>query len=763
MEILKKRRGLITAGGLIALAAALAVIAIALISRQTIFSPGKLNTQASGEPVGGVLAHADLSGQCSACHAPPLSSETMAQRCLSCHTNVKDELENPHELHRRLLPVDEPPTCVASCHTEHKGPNAPLSLVTEKHFTREELGYSLEGHGKKDDGSPIACVDCHPDTLDKFEVSTCNSCHQEREPEFTQPHVDSFGPKCLECHDGKDTYGKAFDHNLMSFPLQGKHTSPACSDCHERARTIPELKAAPQSCNSCHEKDDKHKGTGGQECQTCHTDNGWKEVTYDHELANFTLVGKKATTACSSCHAENKFNSAPTTCNACHQKDDKHEGSGGQACETCHVEEDWKEVTYDHELANFTLVGKKASTTCFTCHAENKFNDTPTSCNACHEKDDKHEGTAGQDCATCHVEKGWREFSYDHGLTKYPLTGGHIGAACSTCHAGNKFDNTPRDCYSCHEKDDAHKGSGGQDCASCHSTANWKEGWKLATFDHDLTKYPLEGKHAGQTCTSCHADNRFKDTPTSCTACHQKDDKHEGTGGQACVTCHVEKDWKMVSYNHELTGYPLTGKHTTPACASCHTDNKFSDTPTTCNACHQKDDKHQGSGGQGCATCHNENGWKLVTYDHNLTKYPLTGKHTAAACASCHTNVSFNNTPQSCNSCHQKDDRHKGTFGQDCARCHSTTGWPGATMDHAIIGAPLMGTHANLPCSSCHGANVPIGSMQNCAACHQSKDVHLGTLGRGCASCHNSTDWKQATVDHSLTAFPLTGKHTGQA
>jgi hypothetical protein len=47
----------------------------------------------------------------------------------------------------------------------------------------------------------------------------------------------------------------------------------------------------------------------------------------------------------------------------------------------------------------------------------------------------------------------------------------------------------------------------------------------------------------------------------------------------------------------------------------------------------------------------------------------------------------------------------------------------------------------------------------DCSACHADDDPHDGRLGQGCEACHTPADWDEATIDHSLTAFPLTGAH----
>ncbi len=81
-------------------------------------------------------------------------------------------------------------------------------------------------------------------------------------------------------------------------------------------------------------------------------------------------------------------------------------------------------------------------------------------------------------------------------------------------------------------------------------------------------------------CNDCHkADKKYREAPSYCNECHKKDDKHKGGLGTDCAKCHVEKDWKTVSFDHDKTKFKLLGKHIDVKCDKCHIDNKFKDTP----------------------------------------------------------------------------------------------------------------------------------------------------------------------------------------
>lgn len=82
---------------------------------------------------------------------------------------------------------------------------------------------------------------------------------------------------------------------------------------------------------------------------------------------------------------------------------------------------------------------------------------------------------------------------------------------------------------------------------------------------------------------------------------------------------------------------------------------------------HRKDDVHQGSLGAKCADCHTENDWKEAKFDHEKTRFPLTGKHVDTKCVDCHKKgADYKDAPRTCIGCHKEDDDsskgHKGLY-----------------------------------------------------------------------------------------------------
>ncbi len=144
-------------------------------------------------------------------------------------------------------------------------------------------------------------------------------------------------------------------------------------------------------------------------------------------------------------------------------------------------------------------------------------------------------------------------------------------------------------------------------------------------------------------------------------------------------------------------------------------------TPQDCYGCHAKDDAHKGQFGNGCGTCHTTSGWLPASFDHSLTKFPLTGAHTKLSCSQCHTNAVFTTLSTACSSCHPDPSFHAGLFaGMTCDQCHTTTAWSPATfnLSHpASCGEVSCIDHERAICRDCHTVNL---STATCLKCHDS-------------------------------------------
>ncbi len=626
------------------------------------------------------------------------------------------------------------------------------------------------------------CEYCHTAPWDSITMADrCMACHTDiaaQLPDVTKLHgvMLQFNKSltCRNCHP--EHRGAAasltmmdsslFPHNAEGFSLNGHQQNVngeafTCGACHSTDIS----KFDPAVCQTCHNQIDTafmqtHIQAYGAICLNCHDGvDRFGRKNFDHSKFAFQLIGKHAAVDCAKCHAGAQtlqtFSSAPTDCFSCHQKDDPHAGRFGTNCGSCHTPDGWKPANFNHDLAAFKLTGLHVQVQCEKCHVNGVLNGAPTDCFSCHQKDDKHGGQFGADCATCHTTDGWDKANVDHSKFAFPLVGKHLTVACEQCHANAVFKGTPKDCYSCHKQNDPHNGQLGTDCGSCHIP----DGWKPARFDHNLAAFKLTGQHVNVACTQCHVNDLFKSTPTDCVACHKKDDQHNGQFGTSCGTCHNTNSWKDVTFDHNLAAFKLTGAHVNVACASCHVNGVFKGTPQDCYSCHKQNDHHNGQFGTNCGACHDTSSWANATFDHNLAAFKLTGAHVNVACSSCHVNGVFKGTPKDCYSCHKQNDHHNSQLGANCGACHSTSAWKPASFDHNLAAFKLTGVHVNVACSSCHINGVFKGTPQDCYSCHKQNDHHNGSFGTNCGSCHSTSTWSGATFNHNTTGFPLTGGH----
>jgi hypothetical protein len=751
------RLGCLTATGVMAAVMTILIIAgFALASGGTLFSPGALNAQTGtplggtgssnareGAPLGGISSHAEIAGQCNLCHTPFWSIETMADKCVTCHTDVKMQWQDPTTLHGTLR-QNNPNLACRDCHPDHRGSDSPLIDLTKASFPHTSFGFRLTAHQIKSDGSSFSCNNCHSKVYTSFDQNVCITCHYQMNATFLSSHVLDLGTDCLACHDGVDSYGHNFNHNDVAFQLTGVHAQVGCAKCHVNTRTMAVLKATPQNCDSCHTVNDVHQGRLGSDCISCHTTIGWTPATYDHNLSIFKLTGTHKNVACADCHVNQVLQGTPTDCNSCHASKDVHASRLGTDCGSCHTTDGWTPATYNHDLSAFKLTGQHISVACSDCHVNNVLQGTPTNCYTCHAQKDSHQGALGKDCGTCHNTAAWNPAFYDHNLSTFKLTGQHTTTSCLSCHANNIFKGTPSDCNSCHAAKDIHSGNLGKNCGSCHSTTVWKP----ANFDHNLATFKLTGQHVTTGCTSCHPNNVFWGSPTDCFSCHASKDAHSGQLGSNCGQCHSTSAWQPATFDHNSSSFKLTGKHASVACTSCHVNNVFKGTPTNCSGCHATKDPHSGQFGNNCGSCHSTNGWLPATFDHNLSSFKLTGAHVNVNCDQCHTDGNYSGISSNCVACHAEPAGH---FGSNCVQCHTTNNW-NASYSHTSFA--LTGAHSSLGCSQCHANGSYTGLSATCASCHAEPSGHFGS---DCASCHTTNNWN-ASYSHS--GFPLTGAHS---
>lgn len=452
------RLGCFTGTGLLAaLLTTIIIVGYDYARGGSMFSPGPLSTH-SDEVLGGVRSHAEIGGNCDACHTAPWEGDIMADRCANCHASIAEQMRDVASMHGSIA-HNNPELSCRHCHPEHRGPDAKLTELNDEAFPHEVVGFSLNGHQLTAARVPFACADCHADDITEFHLSACDTCHRQQDTTFMIAHNLSFGGACIDCHDGVDRFDEDFSHSTFPFQLKGQHAGLSCDRCHSTARAIGDFARTPQNCYSCHFADDAHAGRLGASCVDCHTENGWTPATFDHDRAAFKLEGEHAEVACESCHENAQFVGTPTDCYSCHQEDDEHDGGYGTDCSACHNPSDWDDAVFDHNRSNFPLVGGHFGVACENCHSSGQFVSLSTDCASCHGDPAYHAGLFGLNCASCHTVENWSAvYRGNHPNVGDEDEGGrgvnHGGGGCRSCHTQTLHTATCSQCHNGNPEDD---------------------------------------------------------------------------------------------------------------------------------------------------------------------------------------------------------------------------------------------------------------------------------------------------------------------
>ncbi len=434
----------------------------------------------------------------------------------------------------------------------------------------------------------------------------------------------------------------------------------------------------------------------------------------------------------------------------------------------------------------------------------------------CSNAQNPHGADLAINCAACHNSTGWeidasywQDFDptqprisrmtgadlgsdtlhFQHGKTNFELSGRHATVDCRSCHASLVFSEANADCVSCHA--DMHQQTLGRDCARCHSTSNWMV--DDVTDLHQANGFPLSGVHRALDCAQCHASAsnlQFERIGNDCINCHLKDynaatnPNHKLAGfSMECTECHnlFTPGWGTDKVKHDF--FPLTKGHDISDCAKCHVGGDYTNTPTNCVACHQKDFQSTVNPNHltlniptDCAMCHTTApGWTPASFPIHNNYYALKGAHAVIAndCATCHKG-NYINTPNTCAGCHTTDynatnnpNHAAAGFPTDCALCHTETAWAPSSFNHNTV-YPLTGAHAAIAgdCNACHHGNYT-NTPNTCAGCHtpdynaSSNPKHQAlNFPTDCAMCHTTAPgWAPATFPIHNSYYTLKGAH----
>ncbi len=505
-------------------------------------SPGELTT-----------AHSKLEGlsNCTKCHE--VGKKVAVAKCLACHKEIRELIDLNRGYHSSAEVKSK--DCF-SCHNEHHGRNFKIIRFDTLKFDHRDTRFELVGKH-----NTLSCKSCHKQEFIKVKKSqkssgsyldlgtTCLTCHADY-------HQQTLSSNCINCHNNNAFKPVLnFDHKKTKFPLKGKHQSVDCAKCHKV--TEKDGKKSQQftgiafsNCTDCHK--DVHENKFGRDCKKCHSEDSFKTIIsttgFDHGKTDYPLEGKHIAVECKSCHKQSlttrlKFN----LCTDCHQ--DYHKGQMKKPgissdCKDCHTLAGFKNSLFTverHNLGEFVLEGPHRATPCFACHkkgADWVFKDLKKRCVDCHENihqnyiDEKY--FRNQNCESCHSVTVWSQVKFDHNTTDFKLTGKHAVSNCKQCHfikdpAGTvkqQFLSLSGRCLDCHT--DVHNNQfDTKDKASCTRCHDY-ERWKPVQFNHDTSRFKLDGSHKDVACAKCHKEVsdgtvryvQYKFEDIRCASCH---------------------------------------------------------------------------------------------------------------------------------------------------------------------------------------------------------------------------------------------------
>ncbi|HSB22777.1 MAG TPA: hypothetical protein VLE94_06655 [Burkholderiaceae bacterium] len=189
----------------------------------------------------------------------------------------------------------------------------------------------------------------------------------------------------------------------------------------------------------------------------------------------------------------------------------------------------------------------------------------------------------------------------------------------------------------------------------------------------------------------------------------------------------------QTEFDHQSTGFPLTGAHSDVRCETCHVKAIFKGTPRRCDQCHVQNNLR------------------------NATTIPSNHVQTTLNCDVCHTTATFSGARFD----------HALVAGQTCAACHNGSQAVGKPANHPLTNAPCSDCHTTISFSTVtRPANhIPTLASSRCESCHLNM-ASGGSLANAqmdhtgyttCAQCHApavANSFYGVQIKSSLTAPP---------
>jgi hypothetical protein len=376
---------------------------------------------------------------------------------------------------------------------------------------------------------------------------------------------------------------KLFDHDKTKYKLDGKHKSLDCIKCHKTKELTAKITKF-QKCADCH-ADIHNKQFKTRDCNECHNTQNFKTLKFEHNKTKFKLLNLHDI-ACEKCHKNGNYINEKINCASCHlnihHEKFKKNKDIQEKCEICHNDKNWLIVKFDHNKdTNYKREGKHQNLSCTSCHKERKFVGLASKCNDCHK--DFHDKQFKLDCDACHNSQNFKQLNFDHSKnSKFTLIGEHIWQKCEICHVDGQYKYNNITCGQCHQ--DIHFNKYGLVCSRCHT----ESGWDKIAYDHGSGIESIKGAHLKINCEICHIKGKLlAGEGAQCITCHK--DSHGNSFGGRCGKCHNQIEWLPSTFNHNITGFSLSGSHRFLDCDQCHKNKIYGGLPTNCYFCHQKD------------------------------------------------------------------------------------------------------------------------------------------------------------------------------